>query len=361
MTRHARALSVLHCLVLAMLCGQLAARPDAPAPEVSHIEQSLRRATARLERGDVFLAMPLYRELYESLRDQEHAMGRAIAEGLAICEIARGEAPAAVGPWLDALRLRELEHAVLSSDRLPPLIDAQTGLAPLLAPLWLAGPELASLVDDAFRRRYTLDDAGQSPELMMLARLYRQAAQYELDLPGDAPDEPAVASADEATSDSGGRSLATAIDLVNTIVQARAGAADARAKARDRLSAALSAELASTPGSWREAWLRAGLGRSLLRESDDQSRTLGMLELMHLPARFAEVQPRLAALALAEVAREMARRGRLPESDALMALLRGPLADPDALRWLRAPERARETPDSIGETITPSDKETPRP
>ena len=55
-------------------------------------------------------------------------------------------------------------------------------------------------------------------------------------------------------------------------------------------------------GTWREAWARVAIGRSLALEDDETSRALGVIELLHVPARFSSEQPALAALALRDAA-----------------------------------------------------------
>ena len=337
MTARRRRLAAL--LGLAMSCGSI----DAFAQSAATLgldadpDRALWRAQSRLERGDIFLAQPLFEALYRSQRAEGGPLLAQVAQGLAICEIARGRAPAAVAPWLDALRLTQQGASLAQGTNLPALIDEPSGLAPLLAPIWLAGPELAPLVDDEFAQRFLAPSASQPAPTSELARLYRRAALFELGLPADGLD---AAVAETTPTDD---PLAPSLAFVRMIVESRAGEPGARAAARTLLESALREELETGPDSWREAWLRAALGRSLLRESEEASRNAGIIELMHLPARFSESQPRLAALALAEVARELSRRGELSVSGSVAALISGRLADPGAVRWLREPERSHDT------------------
>ncbi len=339
-----------------------ALRGAAPAPNPLSDAQTttdLRRAKSRLERGDIFLAAPLFEKLavrFTAARPGEHGArkengqavenGKAvggdernegvdgptvmlIAEGLARCRLSRGDAPAAVGPWLASLgaRLSGLNDEPFPS--LPLLVDPATGLAPALAPIWLAGPELAALIDDNFRDEFLADSTSTvRPSIPReLASWYRRSALFELGLADDLP--PVAPSASEQPEDAG-------VQLVVMIVSARIGADQVRADARAAIETALSAELATGGGTWREAWLRAALGRSLLREPDIAQRDRGLLELMHLPARFAQSLPRLAALALAEASREYDQRHDTATAQKLAALLTGPLADPAAIRWLQS-------------------------
>ncbi|MBL8746229.1 MAG: hypothetical protein JNK58_07740, partial [Phycisphaerae bacterium] len=82
-------------------------------------------------------------------------------------------------------------------------------------------------------------------------------------------------------------------DFLSLINRALADDPAARSAARSQLRETLPA----SHNTWREAWTRAALGRSYLREKDAEPRTLGLLELLHLPARFANDQPILTSLA----------------------------------------------------------------
>lgn len=68
--------------------------------------------------------------------------------------------------------------------------------------------------------------------------------------------------------------------------------------------AELFASLKSSQSEWVEAWTRAAIGRSYLREPDADARILGILELLHVPARFSRGQPMLSALCIAAAADE---------------------------------------------------------
>lgn len=93
--------------------------------------------------------------------------------------------------------------------------------------------------------------------------------------------------------------------------------------------------LAGTAGSWREAWCRAAIGRSYLRESDPMQRDLGVLEVLHLPARFAADQPMLTSLALGAVLTELRSRGNAGEAAIIEGQLRAMDANSPALRSAR--------------------------
>ncbi|MBL0922178.1 MAG: hypothetical protein IBJ10_08640 [Phycisphaerales bacterium] len=91
------------------------------------------------------------------------------------------------------------------------------------------------------------------------------------------------------------------VALVLAMTRALHGNADEAQSARAALSAGLSRDL----GTWREAWRRAAMGVSLARAERPADRRAGMLELLHIPARFSASQPALAAIALREAARAL--------------------------------------------------------
>jgi hypothetical protein len=80
--------------------------------------------------------------------------------------------------------------------------------------------------------------------------------------------------------------------------------------------------LPGVEGSWREAWCRAAIGRSYLLETDPMQRDLGVLELLHLPARFSDDQPMLTSLALGAVLAELRTRGDSAEATIIEGQLR---------------------------------------
>jgi hypothetical protein len=119
-------------------------------------------------------------------------------------------------------------------------------------------------------------------------------------------------------------------------VLARAGDDAQRAAARDALRARLGDELPA----WQEAWCRVGIGRSLLVEADPARVMDGVVELMHLPARFGDEQPYLTGVALAESAAALGRLGDSSGAATLEAILRQSFADHPALEWADLPRHA---------------------
>ena len=146
--------------------------------------------------------------------------------------------------------------------------------------------------------------------------------------------------------DVGGAATAGPEVLTRMVVQAARGNAEQRRAAREWLGRRLAAEAAKVEGagaggsgdargagakfgedglverSWQEAWCRLGIGRSLLAESDAADRRRGMLELLHVPAEFAQRLPLAAAVALSDVATELEKQGDLSTAAALRADLR---------------------------------------
>lgn len=94
----------------------------------------------------------------------------------------------------------------------------------------------------------------------------------------------------------------------NETLRPLCAALSADPQTRNAARAELRASLTESLPAWREAWARAALGRSYLLEPDPDQRTLGLLELFHLPSRFASDQPILTALALGEILTELRAR-----------------------------------------------------
>jgi hypothetical protein len=87
------------------------------------------------------------------------------------------------------------------------------------------------------------------------------------------------------------------------------------------------------PARWLEAWCRVGIGRSLLRESDESSRMQGVIELLHLPARFGAQEPYLSAVALAEAAVALGEMGDAAGASAIKSELREKFSRSAVLEW----------------------------
>lgn len=275
------------------------------------------RARTRLERGDTLAAEPLFDKLFERYRGMQGATASVVAEGLLRCRLRRGAHIAAIDPWLALLQSRSAvpsfaEDWALQAG-LPPVLDRSTGLIPSLPPIWLPWPALDAFARSgggSLARGYVDGAAPITQPAPALAALYLHAARIEAGIESAFPQIRPPASADPG------------VQLVMAIAQSRSLDPDVRQRGRQRLEDRLSAARASgtaqqpMPG-WMEAWCRAALGRSLLRETAVDARRHGVLELLHLPARFGSSQPYLAGLALAEAAAALRELGDHRSADIL--------------------------------------------
>lgn len=288
------------------------------------------RARTRIERGDWRLGEPLFERLFAEYGTLNGPTSAVIAEGLLRCRLRRGAQAAAVGPWVSLVRILR-DHALAPAAApasqegaspaasewiggeidLPPIIDAPTLLAPALPPIWLPGPAVDALTNSP----ELAIKGGGDPVAEALADLYRVAAAFEAGREPLLPDRPA--------------SSHPGVALVRDVVAARIGDAGQRAAARDALQARLSAE----PAPWIQVWCHAGIGRSLLREADEDLRRQGVLHLLNIPASYGADDPYLAGLALAESAVAMADMGDADSAAALRAELESHFSDHPALAW----------------------------
>jgi len=273
------------------------------------------RARTRLERGDFVAAEPLFERLFEYYKGQDGPTAAMVAEGLLRCRVHRAAHVAAVEPWLAYLkasapgRTKTLHAAWSIEAGLPPIIDAATGLVPALPPIWLSWPSV-----DAYVRGSLLPGASEGEHAKgeiagskgaALAALYEQAARFEAGLPATIPE---VNSADPGAQ------------LVLQILRSRIGDAaareDARAALRERLRPPTGAGDAPKP-AWVDAWCHAAIGRSLLREDSPESKKLGVVELLHVPAAYGRLHPYLAGVALAESSAALRAMGDKTGADVL--------------------------------------------
>lgn len=261
------------------------------------------RARARLERGDVAAAEPIFEALFVTQRGQTGPTAALVGGGLMRCRLERGAQVAAVGPWLAYVRAVDDGSGVPAGggggggsgggswmlDRVTGrlVLDEASGLAPGMPPIWMATPAVRAAAGADARG----DDAGRA---RVLADLYAASMRFETDKAvGAAQLPPKPAASDDAAQ------------FVWEIVAARAGGDELRKAARQSLRA----RLARASAPWVEAWCRVAIGRSLLREADRDQQLLGVVELMHLPARLEGENPYLGGIALAEGAMAMLRLG----------------------------------------------------
>lgn len=277
---------------------------EAEARPYAELADKAWRASSRIKRGDFVMAEPLLDELFPLVAGRSGPTAMMVCDGLLRCRLKRGARVGAIEAWLAGFAARG--EGGVSGDTA--LIDPATGLAPSLPPVWIGTAGLQVWAAAAPRLDPAAGPAG------VLEVLYRQAARFECGMPVTLPVAP--------TDAPGAR-------LVWEIVAARAGEPERRREARQ----ALAARVVDKPGGWEEAWCRAGLGRSLLREESVESRRLGVVELLHLPARLAEQSPYLAGIALAEAAVEVKAEGADEAAWRLRSELTARYPDHPALQW----------------------------
>ena len=280
------------------------------------------RARTRLERGDLAGAEPLFESLEERYAGRRGAMAQLVAGGLLLCRVARGANTLAIEPFLSYLEACEGDPMprliVRGGDASDPVdltpIDEVTRLNPSLPPIWLATPAVQTAMRTQPRER-----TGRAAVVGAIYRASMQAETGESSLP------PEPATADDA------------VRLLWEIVAARAGDPPTRATARERLRARLAAEPAPAP--WLGAWCRCAVGRSLLREQDDESRLVAVAELLAIPATHEHAAPYVTGVAMAEASLALAQSGDLRGAHAVRNRLADrfpghPALDLEALRRL---------------------------
>ncbi len=281
------------------------------------------RARTRLERGDIQAAEPIFERLFEVHAGAAGPTARVVASGLFRCRIARQSRTLAIGPWLALLAA--LEPGGSGADGGEETLDARTGLAPALPPIWLGTPAV-----QAFARDEPAIGASGGERAALLAALYHASARVECGLEADLPP---LDDADEGVS------------LVGAIVRSRGGAAEERADARLWLERRLNAE----PSAWVEVWCRAALGRSLVREPDPETKRLGVVELLGVFVRHRGVNDVITCTALAEAAVTLHDLGDGRGAAAVYAELLALDPRSEALDWspLRRVSPPRAAPDEI--------------
>lgn len=280
------------------------------------------RARTRVERGDMGGAEPLLDDLAQVYGGEQGPSASVVAECLIRCRLSRGAQGSATSAWLWWTSLQERHAASKAPEKaawvggatdLPAIIDPGTGLSPSLPPVWTPGgaTNAAASSPDWVKLRAQPGASGE------LAEIYEKAARFEAGLDTEVMiEEPKIPS--------------PGVNLAREMVLARAGNNDDRERARQALRRRLEiiaakpdpskARMPVTP-RWVEAWCRLAIGRSLIRETDNSMRMRGVIELLHLPARFSADQPFLAGIALAEAAVTMSEVG----DDAAAGVLKGEL------------------------------------
>lgn len=262
------------------------------------------RARIRLERGDLVLAEPMLEELFSELSKPAASAGTSAAAGptaagiaasLLKCRVERGAYAGAVKPWLGYLHATGAGGAGAGGGAdVGRLLDAATGLCPVLPPMWSPGSGVRQLGEGGIANV----ESGEAREAKvsawaersrLLGELYVAAARAESGLPATLPDV--------------GGNADTGVRLVYDIVKSRIGDSAERREARRLLSERIGPKSAG----WVEAWCRVAIGRSLLLEADEDMKREGVLNMVYVASRgvgggVSAVDGWLTGLALAEAA-----------------------------------------------------------
>jgi len=247
------------------------------------------RARTRLARGDAIAAEPLFMRLFERYRRERGPLSRMVAEGLMRCRLLRGAHPAAVEPWLVLVRTGAGEQRTSARATLG---GSPTALVPALPPIWLDTASVRAFAGAGVPVDVPgLSDDADANRALELAELYHHAACWTCRIGSTLPQQE-VGDAE--------------VLLVRALVVAQTSD---DAGERDAARRELRKTIERVREPWVEAWCRVALGRSLLRESDTEQRLLGVVDLLHLPARLGRVSPYLTGIALAEAADALEQLG----------------------------------------------------
>lgn len=284
------------------------------------------RAKTRLERRDYELASPLFEILFSEREDVDGPTATLIARGRLACAIREKAYLRALAPFLASYGD---DVTALRPSLLP--IHPETGLAPSLPPFWTpAEANLAAGVIDSIRT----DESAPRP----LVSLYLTASA---DPPALERDSEALVLPRDGSD--------PAQQLVAAIVESRLGSPAQRRDARETLERFRDEHF----GTWIEAWARIAVARSLLREGGGENADRAVIELLHVPSRFAD-STRLCELALAFACDALISEGEIDQADRVYDLLRREHAPSmRTVNWLdQRFERARDNDEQNTEDTT---------
>ncbi|HRQ73054.1 MAG TPA: hypothetical protein PLU35_08510, partial [Phycisphaerales bacterium] len=271
------------------------------------------RARARLERGDIPGAEPLFEELFESMHENRGPTGERIAFGLLRCRIERNSQSLAVVPWVSYLRARERigVSAVRDDALVGGVLDSETGLVADLPPMWVPGPAVRVLATGGSLSARAPFSTRADAYAALYLHAARAASGVESAVPAVTSREPGV-------------------EFVRQVVIATTATDSA---ARDAARLALAPSMDAGAPAWQQAWARLAVGRSLLKEADDGPRRLGVVELLTVPASFERELPYLAGIALADAAVALESLGDPGGAARLRAELLSRFAGHPACEW----------------------------
>lgn len=255
------------------------------------------RARSRVQRNDTTLAEPLFERLFEQYRGQTHETALVVAEGLLRCRLARGDNVLAVIPALETARLKRADVITDTYSMLLPVMDDKLSLCPQLAPTWLESPLLKKLVHDLGE----FDSQGDEV-IAAIAVLYKQALQQTLGEP--------QTQVDNLPNHEG-------VGFLDLLVSCLDEETEKRNSVRERLYRKITNEQ-----HWTNAWSHMMIGLSLISEDGQGRQQQGVVNLLHVPARFVRSQPYLAGLALFSASKAMSILGDFEAADALNVELR---------------------------------------
>jgi hypothetical protein len=294
------------------------------------------RAFQRLERGDLPSAEELLEGLHGPIVETRGPTAAAIWKSLVRCRIERGAQTAAAGAWLEWLGVGGPAFDGASQTGEPGEPGAlegreESGLIPGLPPIWVDVPSVA-VVAGARQAPWMLDADRAVDPVEQLRGWYVHAARGACGtlsaVPGgDALEWPQVS--DERS-----------VQIVSSVVLAQYGSQAERLAARERLKTMMD----DRQGTWLEAWCRVAIGRSLTRESDPEIRRLGVVELLHLPARLESAVPYLTGVALADAAVTLRELGDLAGATRLRGELLRRFGGHPAVEWNMIREWPAATP-----------------
>ncbi|MDX2016359.1 MAG: hypothetical protein SFY95_01810 [Planctomycetota bacterium] len=317
------------------------------------LASALWRAQTRIDRDDVVGAQVVierWGEKFAELSGPSAAAAARLELRLALQVELPGSGVRAAQAWARALDAADSAREgprwfVPASDLTEGMIDAATGLSPVVPPFWLDTPATRAALESVERSAPTLGArAGALREWFLLAAKIDLGQKVTLPALPE-PVEPALA-------------------LVADLVRARSDDGAQRAEARARLES----RLIRKPAEWERAWIWLGLGRSLLREGEREQKLRGVGYLLRVPASGGWAN--LAAIARADAAVALAAlnlpreagvvKGELERDDALGSALA--LAVP-ALRPIVALSRPAatnvETPQTAEETSEAQERKSP--
>ncbi len=296
------------------------------ALEYEEIADAAWRARTRLARGDAMMAEPLFAWLFNLYQLENGPTAELVTSGYLRCLLDRGAQAEAVAPWLDTIRLGSV-----NADRFADQAEQPGILQPRLAPIFENSESTRALAESGLPGWF--QSAGGAAHA--LAWWYAEAARFDTGLPKQlATTRPNEQGADDDD-----------LAFIERLVLCRTGDNAERRRARTQLARVF----VSDRGTWREAWARVAIGRSLLLEDNDRDRMLGVIELLHVPARFAGDQPALASLALRDAATALRALG---EHDGASDLLQQiPAIDPARPAPAPRPQSTHVTAPAIDEPI----------